>query len=188
MMKRLSLFILAFCLAGCLGTTPNSNFYQLTDIGSATAVSGRKLSIRISEVVLPRYLDRPQIVTFQPSGNQLDIAEFDRWAEPFSGMFSRTLADDISLYLPKSVIKFEAVAEENFTYTVETEINKFDATLGKEVVLDIWWTVYKNSRSIIRERSRLQLPIGNSYESLVEKESTLIGELARQIAVKISKN
>lgn len=187
-MKKISVLLLAFCLTACLGTTPASNFYQLAAPDNVAPVSQRRISIRIDEVSVPRYLDRPQIVTFEPNGTQLNIAEFDRWAESYSTGLSRILADDISAYLPKAVVKFQAISDENFTYTVETEINRFDAVLGQEIKLDAWWTVYKNGRMVIRERSRLQLPVGNGYQNLVVAESALIGQLARQIAEKIAKN
>ncbi len=62
-----------------------------------------------------------------------------------------------------------------------------DAVLGQKTEIDAWWTVYKNGRVVARERSRLSAPLTESYEDLAEKESVLIGELAREIAVKLAK-
>ena len=61
------------------------------------------------------------------------------------------------------------------------------AVLVHKIQIDAWWTVYKNGRVASRERSRVSAPLTESYEDLAEKESVLIGELAREIAVKLAK-
>lgn len=187
-MNKISMLLLAILLSGCVGTSRPAHFYQLKDLGTVSApVSTRRFDIGVEEVSIPKYLDRPQIVTMDSGSSQVKMSEFNRWGEPLSNSFSRTLADDISLYLPKSIVKFKTLMSEDFTYTVTVEVNKMDAVLGKNIVLDAWWTIYKDNRVVTRERSRLQATLTGSYEKLVEEESKLIGELARQISLKISK-
>ena len=115
------------------------------------------------------------------------MSEFYRWAEPLSSSFSRVLADDLSLYLPKSVVKYKTLSSENFTYTITLEINKIDAVLGRKLELDVWWTVYKNGRVAVRDRTRLSSPLGDTYEDLAGRQSALINELAGQIAARLAK-
>ena len=114
-------------------------------------------------------------------------SHFYRWAEPLSSSFSRVLADDLSLYLPKSVVKYKTLSSENFTYTITLEINKMDAVLGRKLELDVWWTVYKNGRVAVRDRTRLSSPLGDTYEDLAGRQSALINELAGQIAARLAK-
>lgn len=96
------------------------------------------------------------------------------------------MADDLSLYLPKSVVKYKTLSSENFTYTITLEINKMDAVLGRKLELDVWWTVYKNGRVAVRDRTRLSSPLGDTYEPGRPPER-LINELAGQIAARLAK-
>ena len=79
------------------------------------------------------------------------------------------------------------MSSENFTYTITLEINKMDAVLGRKLELDVWWTVYKNGRVAVRDRTRLSSPLGDTYEDLAGRQSALINELAGQIAARLAK-
>jgi uncharacterized lipoprotein YmbA len=59
------------------------------------------MTIGIGPVTLPKYLDRPQIVTFT-SPYALNVVEFDRWAEPLESTFVRVLAENLALLLPRA--------------------------------------------------------------------------------------
>ena len=188
-MKKTILLILIFILSGCFfGSTAQSRFYQLQVADeNIKAVSNRRLDIGVEEAFVPKYLDRPQIVTAEAGTAELKVSEFNRWAEPLSSSFSRVLADDISLYLPKSVVKFKTLSSESFVYTITIEINNWSAVLGKKIETEIWWTVYKNDDVVYRQRSKQSALLGNDFESLTEVQSELINELAMQIAQKLSK-
>lgn len=188
-MKKWSILAVVLFLSACVGAKSSpSHFYQLQAAdGAVKPVSEKRLDVGIEEAFVPKYLDRPQIVTMTADSSELKMSEFYRWAEPLSSSFSRVLADDISPYLPKSVIKYKTLGSEDFTYTITVEINKIDAVFGQKLEMDVWWTVYKNNNTVIRERSRLSVPLGDSYENLADSLSGAINEMARQIAVKLSK-
>ena len=185
MMKKFALLLLVGLVTACFGNTPNSRFYQLSADASLTPVSTRRFSLRVAEIDVPDYLDRPQIVTFVADSHQLHLAEFERWGEPFSANVSRALADDLSLLLPKAAVRFEAVSLQDTIYTLEAEINRMDAILGDKIQFDVWWTLSKNGTAMRRERTQLSMPVGKSYEDLVAAESILIGRWAEQIAKKL---
>src|SRR5919109_1073251 len=89
-------------IGGC--ASQPSRFYLLSAPPSAEPVplgtsGGQGATIGVGPVTLPRYLDRPQIVT-QTSPYELKLAEFDRWAEALDINFSRVLAENLSLLLP----------------------------------------------------------------------------------------
>ena len=123
----------------------------------------------------------------EAGSSELKMSEFYRWGEPLSSSFSRVLADDISVYLPKSVVKFKTLVSENFTYTVTVEVNKMDAVLGQKQKLAPGGRCIKTAGSLPANAAVLSAPLTESYEDLAEKESVLIGELAREIAVKLAK-
>ena len=85
---------------GCLGSTAPSRFYLLTPVEgaaveAAAAVDSSKSTVFLAAVELPKYLSDPQIVT-RIDGNELDFAEFDRWAEPLRDNFVRVLANNLA--------------------------------------------------------------------------------------------
>jgi uncharacterized protein len=103
---RLAAPTLGLCLmalGGC-ASTQAARFYVLSALpGGGTASPGaaaeRGLAIGVGPVTLPKYLDRPQIVTFT-SPYALNVAEFDRWAEPLESTFVRVLAENLALLIP----------------------------------------------------------------------------------------
>jgi uncharacterized lipoprotein YmbA len=85
-------------------TTPPARFYVLSalpggEAASPVAAAERGLAIGIGPVTFPKYLDRPQIVT-STSPYALNMAEFDRWAEPLESNFVRVLAENLALLIP----------------------------------------------------------------------------------------
>lgn len=50
-------------------------------------VSSRRLDVGVEEAFVPKYLDRPQIVTVEAGSSELKMSEFYRWAEPLSSSF-----------------------------------------------------------------------------------------------------
>jgi uncharacterized lipoprotein YmbA len=88
--------------AGC-GNSEPSRYYILTPMASShtaqAAISDDpELTVGIDPIELPQYLDRAQIVT-RTTRNELDFAEFDRWAEPLGDNFGRVLLEDLSTLL-----------------------------------------------------------------------------------------
>ena len=80
-------------LNGCASTGP-TRFYLLSPIGGDHAggcPDGRTLSLGVGPIEVPRYLDRPQIMT-RTGPNEMALAEFDLWAEPLKEGIPRILA------------------------------------------------------------------------------------------------
>ncbi|MBQ8785892.1 MAG: membrane integrity-associated transporter subunit PqiC [Alphaproteobacteria bacterium] len=178
--------VFTLLLSAC-AMSPNSHFYQLQAQKNDVAISNRSISVGIEEVDVPQYIDRPQIVLIKKNSSELSVSEFHRWAEPLTSSITRILADDISTFMPKSVIKPQSYTMEQFNFTINVEINKFDAELNDKVTLDAWWTIYRNGKNVARGRSTLDAPAGDTYDSIVNAQSNLINEMAKQIAQKLSK-
>lgn len=190
-MNKLLSLVLVFMLSGCItGTSQPAKFYTLRSADSNTGYINNKikLSLGVNTITIPDYLDKPQIVTLKDNSVEMNISEMNRWSEPLSTMMQRTLADDLSVALPNAVIKAKNSARENFDYTLQVEINKFEGSWDKEAVLSAWWTLTnKDNKVIFREKADLTTPMSDSYDDLVIKESNLIAQLAQQIAQKLSK-
>ncbi len=191
MIKKLSILFLVGVLSSCIGfgKTPNSEFYTLSSLNAedTSPVSTRRLNIGIDEVNVPNYLSRAQIVTLDEDQVSLNISEFNRWSAPLSGLLQRIIADDISLYLPKSMVKPQMYNQQDFNYIVSVEINRMDGIWDKEAILDAWWTISDNNDKVLAtERSVIKRPLGDSYTDYAQVQSQLVGELCRQISTKIT--
>lgn len=184
-MKKYLIFAALF-LTAC-GMTKQSHFYQLQPETAGVAVSNRKLNIGIEEVSVPKYVDRPQMVITEAGSSELKVSEFNRWAEPLTSSITRVLADDMSQYLPQALIKPKAYSMEHFNYTVSVEINKFDAIMDNKVMLDAWWTVFKNGNIVARGRTSVSGEPEKGFDGIVGEQSRLINIMAEQISVKIAK-
>ena len=189
MMKKLAFFAAALLVAGCVGTSRPSHFYNLNSMQSSDIIVTfpGKYRIAVDEIKIPSYLDKPQIVTAVPNSGQLDISEFNRWSEPLSTMLQRTIADDMSMYLPGSMVKPLALYQEKFDYIVNIEVNRFEGSFDGRTVLDAWWTVMdKRQNVVLSERSEFSEETGKGYDNLIKTESRLVGSLSREISEKIA--
>lgn len=189
-MKKILCLGLALIVSACVGTSQPAKFYSLQGINRSetAAVSQIKMTIGVEEVKIPDYLDKPQIVSLKDNSVELGFSEMNRWSEALSTMMQRTIANDMSAYLPQSVVKARNLSRENFDYVIFVEVDKFDGAFDNQVQLKAWWyALNHNSKIVIRERAEFSLPAGENYDELVRAESRLVAELSLQIAQKVAK-
>ena len=180
-------------LIGC-GTTSPSRYYTLSPlIGSIEEIhdSGdvSRLSVEVEPIELPKYLERPQIIT-RLSPNKIQPAPFDRWAEPLEDGFLGVLVENLSHLLwtdQIAVASWTGLRQSH--YRVSVEVIRFDGQLGGDVFLIARWTIYDKEKNhiLLEKRSSLKEPSGTpSYEAMVSAESRLLTYLSREIAEGIS--
>jgi uncharacterized lipoprotein YmbA len=174
-------------LGGCLGGgSPPSRFYLLSPLPaleSAPAASG--VAIGVGPVAIPEYLNRGQIVT-RTGENQLELAEFDRWAEPLQKNLSRVLVMNLSTLLSTDRVAMHPWNRSTpMDYQVIVDVGHFEAgTDGRASLLARWSIVEGTDRKILRVRkSSFSEPIApDGYEATVASMSRVVGTLSRQIA------
>src|SRR5215510_6709686 len=91
-----SMALVASCLGlGACASMP-SRFYILNTLPAQVpaAAAERGPVIGVGPITMPKYLDRPEIVT-RASQNQLTFGQFDRWAEPLQDNVFRVLAENL---------------------------------------------------------------------------------------------
>ena len=184
----------ASMLGGCIGgKSKPSKFYLLSPLpdakaGKQVAAVERDVAVGIGPVVLPPYLDRPEIVT-RASPNQLDLAEFDRWAESLRHNFSRTLTENLSILLATHhVAVFPWDGSTPIDYQVEVDVTRFEGDADGNTLLTARWSIFgKGMRELlVRRRSRFSEPAGaGDYEALVAAMSRTLTSLSREIATAI---
>jgi len=184
----------AFLLAAC-SSTPATQFYKLNSLPSGqqenpAVLPGEDIAIGVGPVMLPEFLDRPQIVT-RKSQNQLEIAEFHRWAASFPRDFSRVLAKNISTLLPTDRVAVYPW-EDTFspTYQVKLDVEQFDGQLGEQVFLRVIWSLVgeEEKKELVVRKTLVEEPVlTNDYEGLVAAQSNALATLSREIVEEIRK-
>jgi uncharacterized protein len=134
---------------------------------------------------LPKYVDRPQIVT-RTSPYELNFAEFDRWAEPLEVNFLRAMAEDLSRQIPTDRIAlFPWPPGTLIDYQVMVDVTEFYVQTEGQSSLVALWSIFKREvkEALVNQKSRFRAPAGTpDYGAMVAAMSHTVAELGREIA------
>jgi uncharacterized protein len=177
---------------GACASTP-SRFYILntlpvSEMIPATAAE-RGPVIGVGPITLPKYLDRPQIVS-RASRHQLALGEFDRWAEPLQENVSRVLAENLALLIPTDHVRLDPWPRSaRIDYQVRVEVRHFDGWLGGESSLMARWSLLdQGERELVSRTLHLNAPAGGrDHEALVVAMNQMLEGLSRDIAAAIQR-
>jgi len=188
MIRIMALALLMLGVVGCAGSVDPTRFYVLAPGGGAAdapraAATQRELRVGIRSVDLPRYLERPQIVT-RASANRLELADFHQWGAPLRQAVPVMLAENLARLVPtEQVAVFPWGRSFAPDAQVVVEISRLEGTLGGESVLAARWRIVgRSGEEIGQGASRFTEASGADYETLVAAHSRLIGALSRDIA------
>lgn len=179
-------------LGGCASTQP-ARFYLLTsvpnlELAPQEAAGARALSIGIGPIILPKYLDRPQILT-HASRYEVSVAEFERWAEPLEANFARVLAANLAHLIPTDrLVLYPWPRITPIDYQVTLEVVDFLGRLDGESHLVARWTLFRGDgqAELAGRKSVLSAAVGSGqYDSLVAAMSQTLADLSREIATAI---
>jgi hypothetical protein len=183
----------ALALAGC-GASKTPRFYTLSGITASekagqTPAWAEERSIGVGPIEFPEYLDRPQIVT-RTGENELEVAEFYRWAEPLQKDFSRTLGENLT-----ALLGTEEVFILPWSRAVSTDCHvvmsviRFEGRPGGNVELVARWGFLRGEDETLTgvRRSSISEPTdGSTYGALAAAHSRALGKLSQEIAHAIS--
>jgi uncharacterized lipoprotein YmbA len=178
-------------VGGC--ASQPSRFYLLsavpnTEMASLEMSGQQGPTIGVGPVTLPRYVDRPQIVT-RTSPYELNVAEFDRWAEALDTNFTRVLAENLSILLPTArVVMSPWPRAIPIDYQVTVDVTHFLSQVGGDSLLIADWTLFKGEGqdALTSGRSRFSAsPGGQDYAAIVAAMSQTVASLSREIATAV---
>lgn len=180
-------------LSACAESKP-SNFYVLNSL-SPTEVSresisvGSGVAVGLDPVNMPEYLDRPEIVS-RGSGNELELGEFDRWAEPLDRNIERVVAQNLSVLLGSDrVFVLPARRRLDLRYRVEIDILRFNLVKQGETLLEVRWAVLDGAaeRELLIAKSTYASSVAvQNYDAVVSSMNENLAELSQEIATAIS--
>ena len=197
-MKKAALYLIAVAvllLNGC-ATTPPAELYLLhapdqIAITIQTPEHLQGVRIAIQPIRIPKYLDRPPIITQSESKTRMVYSEFHRWAEPLADNLQDVLVQNLSNQLPGSVIwNSRAMGEVATDYQIEIQILKLTGALGKKTQLSARWSLLSGREYDLIQTGlfrQTQKPADSTYPSYVEAISQLTLELSSEIAAALQK-
>lgn len=182
-------------LTGCvsLRRTPEARFFVLRAlVEPAEPAAGDRPGdlVGVLPVVLPGYLDRPQVVTWR-APDELRIDEFLRWAEPLDLGITRTVAENLdALLTPYRVIRSPWPSSAKVRWRVRVHLRLFGPQQNGEVRLEGRWAVLPEAAErplLVRTTSLGRGPFPGKPDKPeagvgVEAMSQLLADLSREIA------
>lgn len=154
--KNLFLIIpLALCMLASGCSSKNSDFYILSaaKFSNIQQHHGCRNNILVERVKLPGYIDKPEIVT-RISQNQINQAEFHRWAASLSGNISDVIAQNLSQQLTQDrILTYPRLSTSNINYYLILNVNQFDVDCRGQSILKVTWSIYNQNRKLIITRN-----------------------------------
>ncbi len=183
-MRLLKIIIPCLLLGACVfGTSKNAKFYTQ----SATSINPISTTytafVGVNRVQLPRYIDRPQILTQLKDSAQINISEYNRWVELPSILTTRVLTENLGTLLPAAQIKMNQLKGDGFDWIVSVEVSEMNAVLGDKAELVAWYTIKnKSTKMLARQKFANTVEIGKTYDDLAQGYSQLLAQLSQEIA------
>jgi len=191
MSSKLNRFTGSLCLLLCLGacsSSPPSSFYRLTP-AVAHAPGGATPSLGIGPVDIPEFLNRNALV-YTRGGNQLQLADSERWAEPLEYGVTRVVGLNLSALLQTETLRFFPWdLRQAPDYGVRINILDLDARDGQATLVADWQLYRPGDGTGITSRISQfskSLPAGELQAAeLPAAYSALLFELSETIAAAI---
>jgi uncharacterized protein len=198
---RLRLLLAAILLAplilgGCGSDKPTRLYVLNATAEQPATLSPQGVAVGVGPITLPKYLDRPQIVT-GVSANQLSQANLDQWGGDLNDNMSRVLATNLSNLLGTDRISFYPWSNRApLDFQVTMDVSKFETEADGATVLSVFWsivnpadgTVLEMHRSTYRDAGKATAGAtagSSSYDATVAAMSRNLGLLSRDVAAAI---
>lgn len=181
--------LIALLVVGC-GSSPRNNHYLLTT-NVSTPPDGDSPSLGVGPVAVPEFLNRNGMV-YSREGNQLEISNTERWAEPLEAGIKRVVGINLAASLDTQDIRYfpwtKGKAPE---FGISVSVLSMDAD-DEQATLAAEWRVMRpaTGESVVRRISHLTLAlptgplspqqIAPAYSELLSQLSELIAEVIKQ--------
>jgi hypothetical protein len=184
--------LLASLATGCLGGPAVEP--QYFTLSPAAGASGAPLAARpelglvLGQIELPRYLDRPELVT-RDGPHRLKVWSGVRWAGSLRSDVQRVVADELGRLLGTArVAVYPVEARFPVSYRVLLELLELGGAAGGPVTLRARWTVAgADGRALSVGESQVeQAPASPAWEHYVAAHSAALGSVTREIATRIA--
>lgn len=192
-MNRIIQYFVTFCfliIAGC-GSSPTVRYYALDTIDNRVAQDDEGSPIiAVGAFRMPEYLNRSQMVTRGP-GAEINVDDFNRWAEPLDDAIHRVLASNLDVLLESVVVvAFPSSAVLNIDYRLMGRFDRFTSGQDGLVVLDVQWGMADSAGAVRlsprRVRFESQATRPDDPGSIAQAMSDVLAQFCRDIAGEIA--
>jgi uncharacterized lipoprotein YmbA len=184
MSRALGIAFLFAASIGC-GSSPQSTFYVLSPVGGV-AEQASPLNLKLRRPGIAGYLDRPEIVK-RILDHRLTVTDTDRWGAPIDEMLGRVLALDLEQGLGGAVVFTEdGSLTADADLTIEVNVRELDMDAAGNVDLLAAVAIERGDAEVPLGTKAIHLrraPSGSTTAALVSAMSSLVGELADQVAL-----
>lgn len=173
-------------LSGC-ASSPVPRYYTLNGAPEAIPLASAGASeprIAVEAVTLPETVDRPQLV-LQTGRNEVAIVQTQRWAEPLKTAIPRLLAERLARRLGNPLVAaYPQQASARAEYRVQVDIQRFEARLGKAVLVEALWTLRGPAGTVLASGRPVmsQAVDGGGHEDIVAAYSRALSSIADELA------
>ncbi len=172
------------------GPSPPVQFYMFNPVTSAgagpnDAAEQTRVRASVEPVGIPRYLNRPQIVTHM-DGTAYHLNEFNQWLEPLGDTLTRVVAEDLAEMLGADgidIITSSRFMKADFRITVE--VLRLDGQPGRQAVLTARWSLFDQAGNnlVLTRQSEIQEALADdSFLAFVTAQNRMVTTLCREMA------
>jgi uncharacterized lipoprotein YmbA len=156
---------------------------------AVSSADATDLRLGIGRILLPEFLNRPQIVT-RTSANKVRMADFSQWAEPLEKGIPRVLSENLArLTGTDRVSVYPWPTQMEIDLMVEIAVIRFEGDTNGEVSLAARWRLVRADGSEafpLQGSSYAESAADRSMEALVAAMSRALASLSRDIASAIA--
>jgi len=190
-MSRFSIvaMVLLAGLTGC-GTSPPTRHYALSEPAAMSVAKIGSIVVLFGPFDVAQYLQRPQIVV-RDANQQLQLADFDRWAAPPQATLVPWLATEVDRQLANAVVvAFPSMGHADAPYRVRGTISQWDTDAGGAAVLVVQWECVTDQGAVLlplrTSRYTAQAVNAGNYGDIVRALNQTLAVFARDVAVALS--
>jgi uncharacterized lipoprotein YmbA len=150
---RIAVFLfLPLGLLGCGNDQPTRLYVLSATVPKPVATSPDGVAIGVGPVSLPKYLDRPQMVT-GVSGNELSQANLDQRGGDLNDNITRVLATNLSNLLATDRVSFYPWKDgAPIDYQITLDVTQFQQDAAGNTVLSAFWSVVGKDGAVMAMR------------------------------------
>jgi len=167
-----------------------SKFYLLTPTADTAAATGSTQStsgnftLGLGPITLPKYLDRPEIVT-RMAPNRLELSKEDRWGESIQNGFTRAMERDLAAQAGAAIVVFPWYSTVHIDMQVQIDVYRFETDAQGTATLSAKWTILDSTGKNILYTVESNLTQPSKPGDETEAAAALsrdVGDLSGQIA------
>lgn len=174
-------------LSSCLSYQSRTAFYVLNpEVETANTIHLPENTgiIGIGPLRIPKYLDRPEIVT-RYNQNEVRINEFHQWAGPLKDNIVTVVEENLSLYLAdQTIVRFPWKKKVGVKFQITINIQRLDVE-KQLAVLSADWQIENTETHVSTQinKTNIEVPVtGDRYSNKVIGINEVINQFSREIA------